>query len=873
MRVDLRLTLVIALLGLASPSPAATSASGLPISDAVLRRQWTGAWIACPGAPERDPGVYRFRKVIELPAVPPRFVVHVSADQRFVLRANGRRVGIGPSRGDILFWRFQTFDLAPFLKPGRNLLSAIVWNFGAQAPAAQITDRTGFVVQGDGDAAAAADTNASWECAVEPGHQPWPEGLKPLKEGDPQYLVVGPGERLDAALYDWAAEAMPEPGASGGRYAAALVSAIASPRSIAEAPGYALTPDGRLLVPDELPPMEYRSVPAGRVVKAEGAPAGAFPEGGPAVVPPRTKASFLVDRRELVTAYPELWFSGGRGARVVIGYQEALLEPGKPWKKGHRDAFEGKRFAGYQDEVLPDGGPGRSFHPLWWRTWRYMKIDVETKDEPLALDRLAVHFTAYPFEERARFDAGEATLGRLWDVGWRTARACAHETYVDCPYYEQLQYVGDTRIQALISYTVAGDDRLARQAIDSFDRSRRSEGITYSRYPSAPQQFIPPFSLLWVGMVHDYWTWRDDPAFVRRQLAGTRTVLDWFTRAGCGRTASSDACPGGTSSTGATTSRRASRPRTRTAAPCRSRCSSRSPCARRPTSSRPSVSRSGRRDTGSEPTRSWRRCAAWPGTRGVGSWPTRRRRGASASRPTSSRSWPGRTRRPGQAGTRSPPRDATAVDQDRGVAHRGRGRRGSRQRTTSASTWRARSRSSARATRTCPQLEPWREMLDVGLSTFAEIPDAGTRSDCHAWSAHPNYDLLRIVAGVKPGAPGFRTVRIEPHLGTLDRLDATMPHPSGDDLRFVPPQRRGPRGQGHPAPWPRRRVRLARRDPRAADRQAELPSRVDLSSRGTACHSRTPCHPRHPTGRVPRDPPSTAPADPSSPDAMRVSSG
>jgi hypothetical protein len=78
-----------------------------------------------------------------------------------------------------------------------------------------------------------------------------------------------------------------------------------------------------------------------------------------------------------------------------------------------------------------------------------------------------------------------------------------------------------------------------------------------------------------------------------------------------------------------------------------------------------------------------------------------------------------------------------------------------------------------------PELEPWREMLDVGLSTFAEIPDAGTRSDCHAWSAHPNYDLLRTVAGLKPGAPGFATVRVEPHLGTLDRLEASMPHPRG----------------------------------------------------------------------------------------------
>ena len=106
MRASSLVAVSAALSGLAQPSPATTSATGLPISDAVLQRQWTGAWIACSGAPERDPGVYRFRKVIELPAVPPRFVVHVSADQRFVLRVNGRRVGIGPSRGDILFWRF-----------------------------------------------------------------------------------------------------------------------------------------------------------------------------------------------------------------------------------------------------------------------------------------------------------------------------------------------------------------------------------------------------------------------------------------------------------------------------------------------------------------------------------------------------------------------------------------------------------------------------------------------------------------------------------------------------------------------------------------------------------------------------------------------
>src|SRR5262249_4298720 len=79
-------------------------------------------------------------------------------------------------------------------------------------------------------------------------------------------------------------------------------------------------------------------------------------------------------------------------------------------------------------------------------------------------------------------------------------------------------------------YSVSGDDRLARQAIDAIDSSRIPDGISTSRYPSRLPQFIPTFSLLWVGMVHDFFTYRDDAEFVRKYLPGTRTVLDWFLR-------------------------------------------------------------------------------------------------------------------------------------------------------------------------------------------------------------------------------------------------------------------------------------------------------------------------------------------------------
>ena len=149
-------------------------------------------------------------------------------------------------------------------------------------------------------------------------------------------------------------------------------------------------------------------------------------------------------------------------------------------------------------------------------------------DEPLTLDRLGAHESTYPFEQRAIFDSGDADLQHIWDIGWRTARLDAHETYMDTPYYEQLQYIGDTRIQALISYAVTGDDRLGRQAIAAFGNSKIAEGLTQSRYPSNVEQIIPPFSLYWIGMLDDLYWYRPDAQIVRDNLQGTRGVLAWF---------------------------------------------------------------------------------------------------------------------------------------------------------------------------------------------------------------------------------------------------------------------------------------------------------------------------------------------------------
>lgn len=222
--------------------------------------------------------------------------------------------------------------------------------------------------------------------------------------------------------------------------------------------------------------MEHRLVDAGSTVRANGLPSTPGFPSAPLTIPANTHVTLLLDHRVLQTAYPELTVSGGPDAEIKVTYAEALYDA--QGHKGNRNEIEGRHIQGITDEFISGGGDAQVFQPLWWRTWRYLQLDIKTQSEPLQLVSMRAWFSAYPFNASAAISGDIPRLDQLWGTGWRTARLCAHETYMDAPYWEQLQYVGDTRIQALISYVMTGDARLARQAIENIDDSRTPEGIT-----------------------------------------------------------------------------------------------------------------------------------------------------------------------------------------------------------------------------------------------------------------------------------------------------------------------------------------------------------------------------------------------------------
>ena len=421
----------------------------------LLTATWETRWARDGESSPYDFGVYHFRRSFDLAARPETFVINITADNRYRLFVNGTPACWGSARGDLRSWYYETVDIAPLLHAGRNTLAVQVWNGGELKPQAQVSFMSGLLVQGNTEAESAVNTPGEWKVFRNEAIAPTPVSY------------VGFFEQIDGSRYPWGWE---QPGYDDSSWHAVRAEGEGIPFGHSIYGGYQ-----RALVPRQIPLMEETPLRIPQIRRSEGlARVSDFISGcDPLQIPARTTCSILLDQTFLTNAYPELILSGGKGATVRLAYGEALFDSHK--QKANRNEIDGRTIElTHYDIVRPDGAEGRLYRPVWFRTYRYIQLDITTAGDPLTIEDLYGRFTGYPFTERGSFSCDDPGLAKIWEVGWRTARLCAMETYFDCPYYEQLQYVGDTRIQALISLYVSGDDRLMRQGL-STSRARRRE--------------------------------------------------------------------------------------------------------------------------------------------------------------------------------------------------------------------------------------------------------------------------------------------------------------------------------------------------------------------------------------------------------------
>lgn len=752
--------LVVAALGLlaaallANPAPAQpVPAQSVPETPSGV---WSGKWITHPDVSARETAVLHFAREITLDSVPDSLVVRVSADNRYRLFVNGTSVSVGPARSDVAHWRYERVDLAPYLVQGTNRITATVWNWGDQTPFAQMSFRTGFLLEAEGHSARAfsLDTGDQWQVLQDRAYS----FDMPVSRELGGYYVASPGENFDARAHDfgWNTDER------AGDWVAATVLPTRSKGTATMRGAAHGTVEEWQLIPSPLAPMEETPERFAAIRRTSGVEAqpGVLMGKGDLTFAANTKASVLLDRGQLTNAYPVLLASGGAGATLRLTYAESLYDAAG--NKGDRNAIEGKSIKGLVDTIAFDGGNMRRFQPLWWRTYRYVQLDVETGDDALALHDIHGIFTAYPMEQQAAFASDQEWIEPIWDIGWHGLRLAAYDTYMDTPYWEQLQYVGDTRVQALVTLYNAGDDALMRNAITLIDQSRMPDGLTASRYPSRTTQIIPPFSLWWASMVHDYWMHRDDPEFVAGFIPGIRGVLGWY-EGQIDETGllgpmpwwnfldwapeyARGVAPGALDGNSVTLTLHFAYT-LRQAAELEDHLGEPGLATRY-------------RDL-AEKLSAAARDHGWD-----------ERRGLFADTPE-------KTSFSQHANVMAVLAGAVPESEQAALMERVLADESLIQATVYFRFYVDEAMVLAGLTdRYLERLDLWREFVRLGLTTTPEEPEP-TRSDSHAWGAHPNYHLLASVLGVRPASEGFGTVKIAPALGPMRHASGTVPHPLG----------------------------------------------------------------------------------------------
>jgi hypothetical protein len=304
-----------------------------------------------------------------------------------------------------------------------------------------------------------------------------------------------------------------------------------------------------------------------------------------------------------------------------------------------------------------------------------------------------------------------------------------------------------------------------RKAIQQFDESRDSDGLTKSRYPAAVPQVIPPYSLSWVEMVGDYWMHRPNTAFVHERLRGVRSVLDWYNR---------QLMPNGLIGPTLYWNFVDWSPEW----PWNSKVGHGGVPDLEGGSSIISLQYLGalytaeklHRFFGEEHQADIYRARAKALATAVRKlcWNAERQLYSDTPAGTSFSQHANILAILTDIAPATAPKllekvlidgSLTQVTQYfrfyliQALYHTGRG------------------------DLYPEELGLWQGYLDQGFTTWPEKPGE-SRSDCHAWSASPNYDLLATLAGIRPASPGFQTVSIRPAYTEID-YRAIVPHPKG----------------------------------------------------------------------------------------------
>lgn len=432
--------------------------------------------------------------------------IEICADSRYLLFVNGQRMLTGPCRSPRDVWYVDQVDIGPALIQGENEILVEVLQFWTH-PEYDVEFRTGptsITTQGSGglwvrelETVLGISTSSAWLCRVDEGY---------IFKRDMVVGYTGAMEYIDARLSGDNASWQP-----------AVELSLCS---------QTMWPNWNTK-PRTIPYPYERDDVFRRTVRSSGFE-GSFEDRW--VVPAGGTAVLELDAGRLVNAYPRIRIQCGQGSTMRITYAEGygVQNEDGTVSRGVRDNPEGQGVYGFADFYIAKEGE-QSYIPFLFRCFRVVKFEITaSKDASFVLYQPDYIKTGYPLEITGSFTCSEPVYEDIWQISSRTLRRCMYETYMDCPYYEHMQYLMDTFLEIRYTLSVSSDVRLAEKAILDFADSQFNGGLMPCNAPAKFRQIIPGFPFYWPLMLETYMLYAGKKDFLRKQLGTLDRLLNFY---------------------------------------------------------------------------------------------------------------------------------------------------------------------------------------------------------------------------------------------------------------------------------------------------------------------------------------------------------
>ncbi|HXY38017.1 MAG TPA: alpha-L-rhamnosidase N-terminal domain-containing protein, partial [Vicinamibacteria bacterium] len=365
----------------------------------------------------------------------------VSADSRYRLFVNGRRVQFGPAPCDPRSYEVDPLDLTRYLRPGQNVIGAEVLYYG-HGEGTWPGGKPGFLfalrVEEQGGAVQEVVSDGSWRARLDRAHRPgqfkraylralqedFDARLHPWGWNDPGY--VADAGWMAPALLDAAAD---RPAAAGGHADYLSDGGIAASEAVLRAREVPLVREtlrvfeglassGRVRwLRDPRDWFEYRLPGSFEVVdEPSAAPSGDGAwslEAGPG-----TGAFLTFALPEQMVGFPFLTVEAPAGAVVELITQESHDPKGPAWLDTHR--YSWTRLACRE-------GVNR-FEAFDYESLRFLQLHVHEASGPVTVRDVGVRRRAYPWPRPPQFRCAEPPLQRLFEASFNTLVNAAQET-------------------------------------------------------------------------------------------------------------------------------------------------------------------------------------------------------------------------------------------------------------------------------------------------------------------------------------------------------------------------------------------------------------------------------------------------------------